>query len=129
MPQIVYLGTIHQRSDSLFTIFTKDSIDLMQVSMLDMSFKVVAVNHCRKVFEFIEQPCSVIVVFANLFNFKDIVDVLPKLYPLPLLSLIVFLLLHYFSSSLILELLNGLEVCFGVDMTVQKIDESGFENR
>jgi hypothetical protein len=36
--------------------------------------------------------------------------------------------LPYLSLPLILELLDGLEMFFGIDVAIQKIEESGFKN-
>jgi len=37
--------------------------------------------------------------------------------------------LHYLSFSFILKLLNWLKMFFDIDMAIQKVDESWFENR
>jgi len=73
------------------------------------------------------------VIFANLFDFKYIFYVFLKI----ILSLFgeirvyfLFLLpLLYLYFSFILELPNGLKLFFGIDMAIQKVDKSGFENR
>jgi len=101
----------------------------MQVMMLDIPSTVIAVNHCWKVLELIKQPCSIIMIFSNPFYFKFILYVLIKLYMLFFRLRIVLLLLYYFSFSFILELLNGFEMFLRLDMIIQKIDKSWFENR
>ena len=95
--------------------------------MVDISLIKVAINHCRKVLKLIKQACSDIMIFPNSFDFKATIYVLLKLY---LLFFPLFLLLFYYLSfSFILELLNGLEMFFAIDMAIQKVDESGFKNR
>jgi len=69
-------------------------------------------------------------IFFNSLNFKDILYVLLKLYILFFPFLIVLLLmLKYLSFPFILELLNGLKMLFSIDVAIQKVDESWFENR
>jgi len=68
-------------------------------------------------------------ILANPCNCKTIFDVLRKWYFVFFPLRPILLLLHDLSSSFILELPNRLEMLFVIDLVIQKIDESGFENR
>ena len=97
--------------------------------MVDFTLIKVAINHCRKVLKLIKQPCSNIMIFPNSFDFKATIYILRKLYLLFFILTFVLLLFYYLSFSFILELLDGLEMFFAIDMAIQKVDESGFKNR
>ena len=57
-------------------------------------------------------------VFANRLDVKLIFYILRKVDILLFPIILKLLLLHYFSFSFILELLDGLKLLFGVDMAV-----------
>jgi len=73
------------------------------------------------------------VIFTNLFDVKHILNVFLKINLLLFRNTRVYslflLLLLYLFFSFFLELANGLKLFFSINMLIQKVDDSGLENR